>query len=965
VPESKSFHIPTYVHFIAPLNNMWLTQAEANASASRTRAKLNANFNQVGIYFLPGTTDLCNTALSNIIMTNLTDIGMIRAQIPSAVHDDGLDIYVQMITIPAEGYGGDAIPGNYCSFKGNYNGIWSNETDILLHEVGHDLGLLHTFAENCNGLVPFDPANPGYCTGDFIADVPLTANQLQCSSTYADNFMCYTNLPNCRSRFSPDQVLRMRTHLAQHPALAGISLKPKVYQGTPITISNPSGNIIVESGTLEITQTLEMLPGASIRVKPGARLYIKSTITGACGKLWQGVIVEGDGFASQIPANQGWVYMFSSGKIEHAQVGINVQNVDANGIPATMSGGGIVNISVGKLENNIIGLKYGAYIHQQNNANQANVSKILFPRFKITNDYRAQETQPVFMDLVGIVKLGITRGDFIDARTVCDDTRPRPIGIRSISAGFNASVCFFENLALGIDAKQLTLGSGSFAANSCKFRNCFKGLNAMSSSGFSIDGSTFALGKPIPCASTGGEIIGAKIEGPTATMAFSGNSFINSLDSETTETLVGTDVSGLGAGMQNTIHKNSYSNVLFGNRAKGVNAGATQEGLRYTCNLHSRSIDLVTVAWAKEKADFIEPGATIHSRQANLDDAGNFINPAGNVFSGILENFFNQGGTVTYVFDADAPDQDPVGSGTFTNLILKAESTSDDYCNLIVPPPCNPCERVELNGLEGAFFTAQAAYQNNLAISAQYYGNQPPVQLEEEIHAKRALMSYYASIIINSFLQDTLGVEIDSVFYWLAAADTYEANLLLSKHYFFSQEFTRFDQIWSNTMVKYGANGYYASEIAHLSAFFNQLREKNVNDLPSSDQDELKEYLSYCDASAHFSKLILSINGIASEVQCNSTAERLLREIGTTQQVNSLIIHPNPANSNFMIDLPLQGVPYHLSLVNLLGETVSDARSITNEVQLTIPVVQIPEGVYLVRLEQGLQTYLGKVVILH
>jgi hypothetical protein len=136
--------------------------------------------------------------------------------------------------------------------------------------------------------------------------------------------MSYTNLTNCRSRFSLDQALRMRTHLTQHPFLTGIQIKPKIYQGAPISLSNPSGNIIIESGTYEITQALEMLPGASITVKPGARLNIKSTITGACGKLWQGIIVEGNSFLPQIPINQGWVYLYNSGKIEHAKIGIIV-----------------------------------------------------------------------------------------------------------------------------------------------------------------------------------------------------------------------------------------------------------------------------------------------------------------------------------------------------------------------------------------------------------------------------------------------------------------------------------------------------------------------------------------------------------------------------------------------------------------------------------------------------------------
>jgi hypothetical protein len=622
-------------------------------------------------------------------------------------------------------------------------------------------------------------------------------------------------------------------------------------------------------------------------------------------------------------------------------------------------------VSVGKLENNIIGIKYGPYVHQQNNVNQPNASKLLFPRFKITDSYRAQETQPVFMDLAGIVQLGITRADFVDARTVCDDIRPLTIGIKSNNAGFRTSSCLFENLAIGIDAKQLTLGSGSFATNSCKFRNCFKGINSMNTSGFSISGSNFQLGKPIACASSTGEIIGAKIEGNTTTMSFSGNSFTNSLDIETTETLIGSEVHGLGAGLQNRIHKNTYTNVLFGNRAKGVNADLNQDGLRYTCNRHEKTIDTPTSIWGSERADFITPGARIHFRQANLAQVGSLINPAGNIFTGVLENFFNQGGTVTYVFDGLDPDQHPVGSGTFTNLILESAITNEDYCDLIVPPPCNNCERVELDSHEGAFFTAQAVYQANLATSALYYNNQPPAQLEEVIRAKRALMSYSASSIINTFLQDTLGVEIDSIIYWLNAADTYEASLLLAKHYFFNSELVSFDQIWSSIISKYGEKESYISEIIHLITFFVQLRGKEVNTLSTFDLEFLKSYLNYCDASAHFSKLLLSINGIAEDVHCSGTSEEKLSEVQKIIQINSLNIYPNPASNNFLIDLPLQGAPSHLFLENLLGKIVLDIRNSGNEQQISLSIDQIPDGVYWLRLKQGIQTYLGKVVILH
>jgi hypothetical protein len=123
LPVINTFHIPTYVHFVTAPGTPWLTQAEADASASKTRTKLNAAFNQSGIYFLPGPADLCNPESSNIIVTDLGDIESIRAQVPGASHVDGLDLYLLNITSTAEGSGGYSIPNVYCSFWGTFNGI--------------------------------------------------------------------------------------------------------------------------------------------------------------------------------------------------------------------------------------------------------------------------------------------------------------------------------------------------------------------------------------------------------------------------------------------------------------------------------------------------------------------------------------------------------------------------------------------------------------------------------------------------------------------------------------------------------------------------------------------------------------------------------------------------------------------------------------------------------------------------
>lgn len=243
-----------------------------------------------------------------------------------------------------------------------------------------------------------------------------------------------------RDRFTPEQIKRVRTYLEQSTVLQGMQVKTVEMPGG--TLSNPSGKIIVEQDEYVVNSTLEMLPGATIRVKPGARLKVQSTITGACGKMWQGIIVEGDPQdETQDPAYQGQVTVLNGGKIEHAQIGIDVQDPDVTDYG---TGGGIVYIQAfGLLENNTVGIRFGEYTEE-------NKSYLISPRFAITDNYRGGTARPVFMELNTVKGLFVRLGLFRDLRTQCPDPYSRAIGIDSRNSGFRVSLSTqFENLSTG------------------------------------------------------------------------------------------------------------------------------------------------------------------------------------------------------------------------------------------------------------------------------------------------------------------------------------------------------------------------------------------------------------------------------------------------------------------------------------------------------------------------------------
>lgn len=87
---------------------------------------------------------------------------------------------------------------------------------VLVHEMGHYLGLYHPFEGGCSGLTSTDC----HTSGDLCCDVPAVSGQNTSCSTQntctetpssrdlfdqKENYMDYTN-PSCKNKFTPDQA---------------------------------------------------------------------------------------------------------------------------------------------------------------------------------------------------------------------------------------------------------------------------------------------------------------------------------------------------------------------------------------------------------------------------------------------------------------------------------------------------------------------------------------------------------------------------------------------------------------------------------------------------------------------------------------------------------------------------------------------------------------------------------------
>ncbi|MEM9293269.1 MAG: M43 family zinc metalloprotease [Acidobacteriota bacterium] len=147
------------------------------------------------------------------------------------------------------------------------------------HEVGHYLGLFHTFQQGCG-----DPTAP-YRSGDLIADTApqsepnwhCAAPQASCGSPDADdNYMNYTE-DRCMGAFTAEQIHRMRCTLAGYRPHLGAEASAGA---RPLLPGQPLSDLAADRGE-ELRFVAHLPPGSSnleVRIEGGdgdADLYLR------------------------------------------------------------------------------------------------------------------------------------------------------------------------------------------------------------------------------------------------------------------------------------------------------------------------------------------------------------------------------------------------------------------------------------------------------------------------------------------------------------------------------------------------------------------------------------------------------------------------------------------------------------------------------------------------------------------
>lgn len=394
------YYIRIYVHAVGQDDG---TGAPTNTEVESHLSLMRAAFAPHEIYFVQD----CGTIIDNNTSIYYSDL---CSPPSSALHLDGIDIFIRGDTSYEYGRA-TSIPGKSLGVGGasTYFGVpypWS-QTYALAHEMGHCLGLWHTFhgeetnGTNCDGTISdpnvcleFVNGSNGSTCGDYVPDTPADPLFGGGSCTYTGNDLDpngepYSPDPNlimsyaplfCYQYHSEGQGARMREIIATSPILQACLVQPDMVSPTIASGTNPTwttnntpnngdflieGDLVIEGGA-----SLTINPGVKVHfgeqskviIKPNGRLRLFGTLTGmGCSNLtWQGVQVwGGQPNQSQYMVNgvraQGRLETRIGAVIEHARTAAQLYG------PTTAFAGGQISSERTTFRNNINGVVFAPY----------------------------------------------------------------------------------------------------------------------------------------------------------------------------------------------------------------------------------------------------------------------------------------------------------------------------------------------------------------------------------------------------------------------------------------------------------------------------------------------------------------------------------------------------------------------------------------------------------------------------
>ncbi len=650
--------------------------------------------------------------------------------------------------------GGGCASANYVLM---HNQIIENyaTAQLLAHELGHSLGLDHTW---------YGQFDDTYYPDDNKAWV-------QCNNIDISNNIMGYNM--CRNYLSPKQMGHMHKCLITSSNRRNFidvdSIDPDLHIDSSFTMNHAvffNGNVIIDSGyTLNITCQVYCSQNARIIVRPGGKLIVDGGVLTSAGNImWKGVIVEGNADSARLERCQGTIILLNGAEISNALCGVNIQ------------GGGIIKATSSGFTNNLQGVAMQEYNHAQVVSSYIPLRKTYFRNCTFTINSNAFFSNSfTHVSLIGIQDAAFVSCSFTDTRN--------NLYLDKLGTGiyaFHSSIETVDgNDYMFTPVKNLFsgLGTGISVQNSyentsrisdCRFTNNSAGIHAVNADYLICRDNVFEIEHPIY--GIVGNTHGIILEESTQYTIY------NNLFSGVGTYSIGISFENTGI-HNNMVKRNTFEDLYVACYVNGCNGGNgntsvfEMKGLAFECNRFlNQSLNDI----------YVSTGATIHPIQGALwQAAGNYFTSATNIVN-------NNADLIQYYYESNEVGHMPNSVG---NVLLRATqgNSCGDYGYI---EGHTPIENVSLSSLELQYNSANDQYQVVSAAYENNYGYQIPTVMignQESDFAELLTYQWQLTDICNSAIYK---ITSDSVFNvtlyetWLERASTIGCYFALAESYF-------------------------------------------------------------------------------------------------------------------------------------------------------------------------------------
>ncbi|HNL38082.1 MAG TPA: T9SS type A sorting domain-containing protein [Saprospiraceae bacterium] len=577
----------------------------------------------------------------------------------------------------------------------------------------------------------------------------------------------------------------------------------------------------------------------------------------------------------------------------------------------------------------------------------------------MTDDYRGNPGDKItHLKLHGLYNLRVG-GNFLDERTD-EYTTPssRATGIDAYDAAFsirpNFSSCSFENLYEGIHISKVNETTGSCHIEGAEFEKCFTGIYSNNHNNFYFGGNTFYLFRPDNFTGEAPETLtGILLDGMADGFMLTQNDFSSAL-ADNDDRPIGCDVVAISTA-NNRIFKNNFEYLYYGNRAGGINAMenslggqvATYSGLWYECNVNTENI--LDPEFFSKKDFYVQSYGKIRYVQGRVDQFNNKI-ATGNIFTDPTSSFgtfYNLGAEVIYLYYVSDPLQDPYFP---TGLDLQSANENTDCGDEECPPPCDT--EIELASRKTQFFQTREDWADRLEALPAISSNPQKLRASADtVNYLRAELDREGGLILCHYTLDSTQRRVDSILTWLGYMQTYESDLRLALHGFFSGDFTGSAALVADLSSRYELGEAREAELDEVKAVLeivqNALEEETPLDkLPQELLDTLEiNWGTGCSEAGALARNILHRNGRNMRADCSEAARPLSQN--TTWLLTGKLYHvyPNPASTEIRVEGPIIAGTT-LFVTDISGRIVMAQQIADTSLPIVLDVSRLQDGLY-------------------